>query len=656
MHLRTNTLGALSAALLIVPAVASAQAPAGSDNFEFNGKIYTKYMFQNDGTTGCLSLSNPFWPDNIGGHNGACTEFELNIKGRVSDRVTAGASIQSRWGALWQDWWENGDTRWDFPTNTPFTENTSGESLGMNHAQYIKLRAAWARIAAPIPTVRWIHVGSSDFGMFNEWTIGKSRYIDRNNGYGVFVEGGAGKLTYHTGAIAMPKLYVGPRWNTGLKHSDPLAGFWGADWAYAAKVGYTVSDDLSLTLIGAYLNDVEADRFDPDLTGAPSSERGADHAINWDDRFRAVNSTLEATYAPAALEYLSVRGLLAHGLNYVNTEYATNAVQLDQGFSPLVYKFNEDGESVPVGDLAGKVLVELFDPWQSGLSIKAEYFNIGEHYNANFGARREADVLLTDGIIGGGFINGGQLPTLNIANEFVDFDEPWYESIIGWHGGTGLLEYVKGRARFTGEYTYITYNTNAQGRDVDTEYPDFLYTDGFTDPLAFTSDMDYSNVHDRGRDPRSVYKEFQDRRTQIAALGADVLVPGVTGLTAKLKLKYVHDVDFRKDDNFDDTYVGRNYMAFAQFGYQFTNELKGTLGYEFSYWDEQNRGGSQEQGFYDYGTRRHVGRVGVSYNFGGANFGYLLEYFHKDQLRSIPGVFDQSWRVWRSKAFLEVGW
>lgn len=643
---------AAALALLAAPAPALAE----SENFELSGKIYTKYLFQNDATTGCLSLANPFWPDNIGGHNGACTEFELGIKGRVSDRVSAGASIQSRWGALWQDWWENGDTRWDFPTNTPFTENTSGESLGMNHAQYIKLRSAWARIAAPIPTIRWIHVGSSDLGMFNEWTIGKSRYIDRTNGYGVFVEGAAGPVSYHTAAIALPKLYIGPRWNTGLKHSDPLAGFWGSDWGYAAKLGYAPISDLNLSLIGAYLQDLEADRFDPDLTGEPSTDRGADHAINRDDRFRAVNSTLEATYTPSALEALSVRALLAQGWNYVNTEYATNAVQTDQGFSPLVYRFDAAGNSKPVSDLAGKVLVELIDPFEMGLSFKAEYFNIGEDYNANFGTRREGDVLLTDGIIGGGFVTGGQLPTLNIANEFVDFDEPWYESIIGWHGATGLAEYVKGRAKFSGEYTYLTYNTNAQARNVETEYPDFLYTDGFTDVLAFTADSDYSNVHDRGRDPRSVYKEFQDRHTQIAVLGADVLVPGVDSLTAKVKVKFVHDTDSRMAENPNDTYVGRNMMAFAQLGYQFNNELKGTLGYEFSYWDEQNRGGSQSQGFYDYGTRRHVGRAGLSYNFGGANFGYLLEYFHKDQFRSIPGVFDQQWRVVRSKAFLEVGW
>ena len=88
------------------------------------------------------------------------------------------------------------------------------------------------------------------------------------------------------------------------------------------------------------------------------------------------------------------------------------------------------------------------------------------HYTKLYeGARREADVLLTDGIITGGFTRGGQLPTLNLANEFVDWDEPWFESCIGWHGATGLLEYVSGPLKVTGEYTFIGYNTNAQGRD-----------------------------------------------------------------------------------------------------------------------------------------------------------------------------------------------
>jgi hypothetical protein len=74
-----------------------AAARADIVNFDMSGKIYMKYMYQNDNTQGCLSLSNPFWVDNIGGHNGVCSEFELNIKANVGPKVTAGARRGSAW-------------------------------------------------------------------------------------------------------------------------------------------------------------------------------------------------------------------------------------------------------------------------------------------------------------------------------------------------------------------------------------------------------------------------------------------------------------------------------------------------------------------------------------------------------------------------------
>jgi hypothetical protein len=103
----------LAVALLGVVVAAPVPGRAETGNFELNGKIYTKFMYKNDASRGCLSLSNPFWPDNIGGSNGVCSEFELNIQGRVSKYITSGVRLQSRWGALWQSWWENGDIRWD---------------------------------------------------------------------------------------------------------------------------------------------------------------------------------------------------------------------------------------------------------------------------------------------------------------------------------------------------------------------------------------------------------------------------------------------------------------------------------------------------------------------------------------------------------------
>lgn len=650
-----------SSSILLVAFAAcliASEARADSANFELSGKLYTKWMYKNDDSRGCLSLSNPFWPDNIGGSNGVCSEFELNIKGRVSKYVTTGVRIQSRWGALWQSWWENGDVRWDYPNDSLFYENTSGESMGLNHAQYMKLRGVFIRAALPLPSVRWVHFGATDFGMWNEWTIGKLRYIDRDNGNGVLFEGAIHDqyLRYHFGAIALPKLFVGPRWNTGIRNADPLAGFWGQDWAYAAKLESTPIEDLDLKFIAAYIHDWEADRNDPDKTGISDVNRGADRAIDWEPRFRALNATLDAKYAPAALNMLSVTGLLALAHNNVNPSYATNGVAFDQGFSPVLFPLDEDGNPRAANSFAGKLQVELFDPLEIGLSLKAEYFNIGSEFNSIFGSRREADVLLTDGIISTGFVDGGQLPTLNLANEFVDFDEPWFESIIGWHGATGLLEYVGGPLRSSLEYTLITHNTNAQDRDVDNQYPDFLYTDGFTDIQSYTADFDYANIFDRGRDPRSVYAQYKERLTHIVVLKGDYLLPFGDNFVVQTKLKYIHDGDNRRLGNPDDNYRGNMYLGWLNLKYQWTDELQTRLGYELQHWDENLRSGSQETGFFDYDTTKHTGRFGLTYNFGGLTFNYMLEYFHKDQERDRPGSYDQSWRVWRSKASVEAAW
>jgi hypothetical protein len=638
------------AALVALALALAVPARADTANFELSGKIYTKYMYKNDNSQGCLSLSNPFWVDNIGGSNGACTEFELNIKARVGPRVSAGVRLQSRWGMLWQDWWENGDLR-------PDVIDTSGESLGMNHAQYIKLRGAFVRFAPPIPSVRWVTIGSTDYSMWNEWTIGKARYIDRDNGSGVFVEGATfGKnLSYTFGAMALPKLWAGPGWNTGLDENEPLASLYGTDWAFAAKVENQPMDDLRTRLVGVWAQDWEADRFDPFLTGSPDGDRDADHNTALESRFRGMNATFDAVYTPSTYEWLSVSGLFAGSTNEPNSDYATNLVEAGQGFSPVVFK-RENGEVVASTGLAGKLLVELFDPLGAGLSAKVEYFNIGSEFNAVMGARREADVLLTEGIITSGFTRGGQLPTLNIANEFIDWDEPWYESIIGWHGGTGLLEYVKGPLKTSVEYTFIGYNTNMQNRDVDTQYPDFLYTHGFTDTEAFTADADYPNVYDRGRDPRSVYTEFQDRRTHLGVLNASYALPDLEGMVVSAKAKYIHDQDNRRLDNPLDDYVGRAYLGMVAVSLQPTNELKTSLGYEYTSWVEDKRNGTQSSGFYDTETRRHIARAGLSYAFGGALLSYSLEYFHKDLLRDPRAFFDMEWNVWRSKATFEVAW
>ena len=69
-----------------------------------------------------------------------------------------------------------------------------------------------------------------------------------------------------------------------------------------------------------------------------------------------------------------------------------------QGFSPVLFLQDAQGNPVAANGFAGIARAEIADPFEVGLSLKLEYFNIGSEFNAVMGSRREADVLLTDGM------------------------------------------------------------------------------------------------------------------------------------------------------------------------------------------------------------------------------------------------------------------
>lgn len=627
------------AALVALPAAAPA-AEAETVNFELAGKIYTKWLYRNNDTEGTLWLGNPFWPDNITGENGVATEFELQILGNVGDHVKAGVRIKSRYGALWQDWWENGDISYD-------EENTSGESLGMNRAQYMKLRGYWITVNLPVDFIDVLLIGSSDLAMFNEWSIGKVRYIDRDNGKGIFLKGRVDDqyLRYHFGIIALPKLWVGPNWSTGV--GDPLlrAPFYSRDWAYGLKLNSDIADGVGLELVTTLTRDSEIDFADPDAIGSenasctdelgnpiPNCERNG--AVDTVERYSNLVTTLEAQVDSWDGGSFNLIG----GLSWqsINPDAVGNGVELNNGVFPLVYEDDMLGYFV-------RARAEFFD-LADGLGLKVEYFNIGEHFQTIFGARREADVLWTDG-----FVEGGQIPTLNSANEFVDWDEGWFETIIGWHGGTLLLEYVDD-LELSLEGTFLTYNTNQQERNVETKYPDFLHIDGFTD----TDLYDYANVFDRGRDPRSVYKRNQDRMSAIAVLGGLWHTGAGEGLDIGFKFKFIWDGDKRSDTTSEDDYTGLMTNNRIWFRYPLADGLDLKWGTKVEYWIEDNRKGSLEQGYGNDTTLKALPFIDLSYNFDGFAARYRIEYLYKDAQRERDD--NLLFHVIRSKATVEVAW
>ncbi len=623
-------------------------------NFDFAGQIFTKWLYRNNDSQGILFLGNPAFKDNFSGDNGVASEFEMTIRGKVSRYVTAGVRIKSRFGALWHNWWENGDLQ-------PLANNT-GESLGMNHAEYMKLRGYWFRIRVPVDFVNFVHVGSSDYSEFNAWTVGKVRFIDRDNGKGIFVDGKLGEwLHYYGGVIPLPKMWIGPGWTTGLGDTALTNPFYSQDYAYAVRLDFTVTSWFSFNIVSMVAADWEANRYDPDSLGTLNPTGAKDGAVSLANRFFTNATTLDAKFEIG--DKVTAYAFAAYTYNRINDAidpitgkaiYATNRIP-EGGFFSYVWPQS--------GGLALRGRVFIDDPFDAGLSFKLEGFYIGSEFNSAFGARRETDVLLTDG-----FLGGDQVPTLNVANEFMDFDERWAESIIGWAGGTFITELARDSLKVLLEGTFITYTTNnptgSNGelvpRPVDSLYPSYpgLHT-GLTD-LDFFNNV---NRQDFGRDSRNVYRRYQDRYTVILRLALRYTAPVGRGLELIASGKYIRDVDTRQKQIADDDYVGDLIFAHGAVAYPIADWLRVEAGFHFYHWRENRVFGNDEQGYSGFITNKYKPYLKLGFDFGGVKINYYLEYIHRDLLRdrhiSDPAqriLEDRYWRVWRSKATASVAW
>jgi hypothetical protein len=217
---------------------------------------------------------------------------------------------------------------------------------------------------------------------------------------------------------------------------------------------------------------------------------------------------------------------------------------------------------IPGGRLTDNTMmldVAFADPFDIGLSLNMQAFSIGANYVSVMASRRESDVLLTeghDGSFGGpgpandrsgqwgdpNYIGYGgwtgetqQVATVNVDNEFTDFDEPFAETVIGWKGATFNPVFSTGALELSGEYSFITYNTNWQAFGDDSQPLNNRY------PVM---DGDVGVGHGY----RSAYQPFQDKQTQIlVAKGRYVLDIG-RGIDLFGKVKYIYENDKRMND------------------------------------------------------------------------------------------------------------
>jgi len=202
----------------------------------------------------------------------------------------------------------------------------------------------------------------------------------------------------------------------------------------------------------------------------------------------------------------------------------------------------------------------LNDPLEIGLSLNAQAFSIGADYVAIMAARRESDVLLTEGHDASFAFpapttpstarsRATPRPSATAAGRTRRSSWPrstWTtssptstshgETAIGWKGVTFNPVYSNGALDIAGEYSFITYNQNWQAWGNDSK--------SITDTLYPGAELDSGVLHNF----RSAFQPFQEKQTQILALKARYVVDLGRGIDVFGKFKYIHDIDKRLND------------------------------------------------------------------------------------------------------------
>ncbi|CAM2068884.1 hypothetical protein SCOR_26185 [Sulfidibacter corallicola] len=502
-----------TAVLLIAPFV-SAQDKKG---IEFFGNIYTKFLDGNRRTNTALYNNSEFG----NGDQGQGTEFELMFRSKVSRQIEIGGRLKARFD---RNFWTNGGGFAD-DENEP------------RSAQYMKFRGAYVRVT---PGYRWIDsavIGSNDWGQFDAFTIGKIRYIDRDNVSGILIQGSEPdrkQFRWDFARVSLPKLWAGPSYSTGDLHQ--------MDAAYAVQMKYDSGKDFDVTGIFEYINDQEIDATDPDNRDG----------VELTQRYR--NSIVGFKFNWSPSDYVDLAGA------FYRSEFATT--------------FNGDGDFVRFNptllgddeDTAVKVNLDFNDLFDV-LTINVEYFDFGASYMSVMAARRESDVLLTEGHDGawgwsrpdynigsndrgssragigyGGWDgNAHQVISLAADNDFTDFDESMAESVAGWKGFTIVPKWAIGDLEMEAEFTFVDYNSNWQNC-------------GGTPCLYPTVD----GVHSWGvgGDWRSPFGPYQEKETTIMLVKGSYIFEVGDGLEFKFKYKVIDDEDERVTDPqfLDDAY------------------------------------------------------------------------------------------------------
>ncbi|HET7202296.1 MAG TPA: hypothetical protein VFI92_02900 [Steroidobacteraceae bacterium] len=538
-NLHRVTLAAMVAAALgSAPQVSN----AADVDLKWWGDIYMKFLDGNRQQN--FSMSNNFdvTPNESGGDQGQATEFDLTLTGHVSKQVEFYARIQSR---LHRGFWAN-YAGYAVPgkPNQSFEQACTEADPRCN--QYIKLRGARVIITPGYDWLDSASIGANDWGMFDAWTHGKTRYIDRDNLSGFLFQGSAldKTLRWDFARVSSPA-YQGAGFTTGDLYTN--------DADYVGQLKYAPSAAWNATLIGLYASDRERDPEDT------NNLNGVGEITRWE------NSVVGLKGQYSGLGFVDLKGAYYYSTyNIANSVCDSNSLESCR-FSPLPKEDTDDG--------AFYLNLDFNRLFVDGLSLAVQVFDIGSDYVSAPSARREADVLLTEGQEGtwqwmrpdynfgvrtnpnsnaglgyGGWDGEVQQVVSGLAdNDVTDFDETVAFSVIGWKGVTLVPKYQLGDWEFSGEYSYIDFNTNwqacgGQDKDVDCIYPR----------------MEGTHAWGYGGDTRSPYAPYQDRQMEIFALKAKYTLDVGSGINLMARYKYISDEDDRvtKSSLLTDAYDG----------------------------------------------------------------------------------------------------
>jgi hypothetical protein len=566
---------------LCLAVVLALPGPALAVELDFSGSnIYMKFLAgdRRVASTGAANTPGGSGDTASGTDQGQWTEFELRIKATISRQVEAGVRLQSRSSAgYWTDYGGFGD-----------------QDLTPTRANYTKARGAYVLLT---PGYRWLDhglIGASDWGMFDPFTVGKLRYIDRDNVKGFYFKGPVvGGGSWEAARISLPN-YL--QFNYG--QGPACCSTDDSQFNEAVYIGQFKQQlgNARLAVSYQFFNDRQVT---PDT--AAFDGRGTDTFFK--------NQVFMLKGDGSVMNGIDLRAAYYHSRSDVDPP----AFGEPWGPSPRssisdgAYKLDADFTALPV----------------PGLTFNLQYFNIAEGYFSNMAARRETDVLLTEGSeaawynwgqsiwLGGAatdlqqgpatplcsvstggacLSNPGLAPGANglIDNSLIDFDESPVESVVGWKGFTVLTRYEIANTPMSLELTHIDYNNNWQNYS----------------PTGSLSNFFALN---------------QDRKTNIYVFKVNHVFQVAGGLETSFKGKLVRDEDTAVATTAaDDRETEDNGYAISV-GNQLFSHLYGSLSYG-QYTRDITLGSVK------YENKKDISSLRFSYNLSGFEFGTIAQW------------------------------